>query len=265
MKVAALQLSTLPMSKAKLDYYLMICKKRDISLVLLGEYNLNSFFKELENMSKMMIKEQSKHKIMILKELAKEYNITIIAPIVTFKKDKIYKSIARFTPKSVYYQNQQYLINFNHWNENKFFDNEIDKKYIPMIFNINGFKIAAINGYELHFDSVWLEILKKRVDLVLLPTVSTFGSEQRWAEIIKTRAFLNGVYILRANRIGEYVKDDISWKFYGESFLATPNGELQYMLGHKEEMLIAPIDKNISKEAKKDWGFLAQIKKREQL
>jgi len=77
LKVAALQLSTLPMSKAKLDYYLMICKKRDISLVLLGEYNLNSFFKELENMSKMMIKEQSKHKIMILKELSKEYDITI--------------------------------------------------------------------------------------------------------------------------------------------------------------------------------------------
>jgi len=261
--VAALQLSTLPMSKAKLDYYMMICKKRGVSLVLLGEYNLNSFFKELETMSKMMIKEQSKHKIIILKELAKEYGITIVAPIITFKKDKIYKSIGRFTPKSTHYQNQQYLINFKHWNEEKFFDNEIEKDYSPMIFMIDGMRVAAINGFELHFDTVWLSMLIKKVDMVLLPTVSTFGSKQRWAEIIKTRAFLNGVYILRANRIGEYVHGDISWKFYGESFLALPNGELHYMLGHKEEMLLAKVDKSVPRRAKRDWGFVAQIRKRD--
>ncbi len=265
MNIAALQLSTLPMSKAKLDYYMMICKKRDVSLVLLGEYNLNSFFKELEVMSKMMIKEQSKHKITILKELAKTYDITIVAPIIIFKKDKIYKTIGRFTPRSTHFQNQQYLINFKHWNEEKFFDNEIEKDYIPMIFSINGMKIAAINGFELHFDTIWLEILRRKVDLVLLPTVSTFGSKQRWAELIKARAFLNGVYILRANRIGEYIDKDISWKFYGESFLALPNGELCYMLGHKEEMLMAKIDKTISRTAKREWGFLSQIKKREEI
>ena len=265
MNIAALQLSTLPMSKAKLDYYLMICKKRGVSLVLLGEYNLNSFFKELEVMSKMMIKEQSKHKIGILKELAKEYDITIVAPIVRFKKDKMYKTIARFTPKSTYFHDQQYLINFKHWNEEKFFDNELKRDYVPMIFNLEGFKIAALNGFELHFDTVWSEVLKRRVDLVLLPTVSTFGSKQRWAEIIKTRAFLNGVYILRANRIGEYQDKDISWKFYGESFLALPNGELQYILGHKEEMLLAQVDKSVPRRAKRDWGFASQIRKREEL
>jgi nitrilase len=263
--IAALQLSTLPMSKAKLDYYMMICKKRGVSLVLLGEYNLNSFFKELESMSKMMIKEQSKHKISILKELAKEYDTTIVAPIITFKKDKIYKSIGRFTPRSTHYHNQQYLINFKHWNEEKFFDNELERDYTPMIFNLEGFKIAALNGFELHFDPIWLDILKKKVDLVLLPTASTFGSRQRWAELIKARAFLNGVYILRANRIGEYQDKDVSWKFYGESFLALPNGELQYMLGHKEEMLLAEVDKSIPRRAKRDWGFAAQIRKREEL
>jgi len=263
--IAALQLSTLPMSKAKLDYYLALCKKRGVSLVLLGEYNLNSFFKELESMSKMMIKEQSKHKIAVLKELAKEYDLNIVAPIVIFKKDKIYKAIGRFTPKSTHFHNQQYLINYKHWNEEKFFDNEVEKDYTPMMFNIEGFKVAALNGFELHFDTVWLEILKKKVDLVLLPTVSTFSSKQRWAELIKVRAFLNGVYILRANRIGEYQDKDISWKFYGESFLALPNGELHYMLGHKEEILLANIDKSIPRNAKRDWGFLAQIKKREDL
>jgi nitrilase len=252
------------MSKAKLDYYLMICKKRDISLVLLGEYNLNSFFKELEKMPKNMIKEQSKHKIRILKELSSEYGITIVAPIVQFKKEKIYKSTARFTPRATYFKKQQYLINYKHWNEERFFDNELECDYMPMIFHHDGLKVAALNGFELHFDEIWLKILKKRVDLVLLSTVSTFGSKKRWAELIKIRAFLNGMYILRANRIGEFKDKDISWKFYGESFLATPNGELQYILGHKEEMLIANIDKTIPRIAKRDWGFVQQMQRREE-
>ncbi len=263
MNVAALQLSTLPMSKAKLDYYFMICKKRDVSLVLLGEYNLNSFFKELEVMPGLMIKKQSTHKITILKELSRKYNLNIVAPIVTFKKNKIYKSIARFTPKSTHYQNQQYLINYRHWNESKFFDNEIFCEYSPMIFTVDSIKIAAINGFELHFDNVWLEILKKKVDLVLLSSVSTFGSKQRWNELIKARAFLDGVFILRANRIGEYIEKGISWKFYGESCLVYPNGEIHNILGQKEEMLIADIDKTVARSAKRDWGFGAQVMKRE--
>jgi len=125
-----------------------------------------------------------------------------------------------------------------------------------MIFTINGMKIAAMNGFELHFDNIWLEILKKKVDLV---------SKQRWSELIKARAFLNGAFILRANRIGEYTDKEISWKFYGESYLVYPNGEIHNILGSKEEMLIAYIDKNISKDVKRDWGFGAQIIKREKL
>lgn len=69
MKIAALQLATLPMSSAKLDYYFRICKEKEVELLLLSEYALNSFFKELEVMPLSMIKEQSNHKIEVLKEL----------------------------------------------------------------------------------------------------------------------------------------------------------------------------------------------------
>ena len=42
-KIAALQLSTLPLSDARLDYYLKACKDSGANLVVLGEYVLNSF------------------------------------------------------------------------------------------------------------------------------------------------------------------------------------------------------------------------------
>ena len=45
-KICALQLPTQPLSEARLDYYLKICADENARLVVLGEYVLNSFFKD---------------------------------------------------------------------------------------------------------------------------------------------------------------------------------------------------------------------------
>jgi len=86
MKVAILQLPSIGMSSAKIDYYLRIAQKKGVKVLLLGEYLLNPFFKELESLSVSMIKEQSEHQIEALKELSKLYNVTIIAPLIIVKK-----------------------------------------------------------------------------------------------------------------------------------------------------------------------------------
>jgi len=110
--------------------------------------------------------------------------------------------------------------------------------------------------------SFWAVIAKK-ADLVLLPTSSTFGSHNRWREIIKTKAFLHGCYILRANRIGEYQDGDTNWKFYGDSMLINPEGEVDMMLEDKESMLIETIEKRVITEHRKVWGFERELRARE--
>ena len=70
-------------------------------------------------------------------------------------------------------------------------------------------------------------------------------------------SFLNSIYILRANRIGQY-QDTITqtlWNFYGDSLLANPNGEIDDCLGDREELLIATLDKKYLKEIKECWKF----------
>ena len=262
MKIAAIQLATLPMSKAKLDYYFRICKKKEAELVVLAEYVLNSFFKELEKMPVSMIKEQTDHKITVLKELCKEYGLVVVAPIVLVKKDKIIKANAKITSKSAHFFEQQFLINYKHWNEERFFDNEFDTSASVATFTLNGLKFGILSGFELHFDHLWIEMLKRKVDAVLIPSASTFNSSKRWNELLKSRAFLNGMYVLRVNRIGEYKDKKSIWKFYGETSIINPYGDIENILGSKEELLIANIDKNESKEAKKAWGFRAQLAKR---
>jgi len=262
MRAAVLQLSAQGLSSTKLYNYIRVAHKQDIKVLLLGEYILNPFFKELESMSFSMIKEQAFSQIKILKELSTTYKMTIVAPLIIVKKKEIYKTIAKFAPSSTSYYQQQLLINYAHWNEEKFFANESKVLQAPLIFRVDGFKFAVMSGFELHFDALWEKLSSKNIDCVLAPSVSTFESYERWKALISTRAFTHNCYVLRANRIGEYQDNEFTWKFYGDSVLASPNGEIVEHLGNKEELMIVDMSHTDVVQARRSWGFKEAINKR---
>lgn len=256
MNIATLQLSSLPISESKLDYYLRIAHSKGVEVVTFGEYVLNLFFKELKGMPIEMLVEQTNRQIAVLQEFADSYHMLFVAPVLILKSGKLYKSLVKIAPKKRHiYYDQQILIPFSHWNERAFFANNSKKIGAPLIFIHNKIKFAALFGYELHFDEIWLEIKRKRVDCVLLCSVSTFNSFERWREIIKTRAFLNSCAILRANRIGEYVESKTVWKFYGDSLFCAANGEIEDSLEDKEGLLVVNLNKDEIRAIKKEWAF----------
>ncbi|MFT7004136.1 MAG: nitrilase [Sulfurimonas sp.] len=263
MRAAVLQLSAQGMSSTKLYNYIRIANSKGVKVLLLGEYILNPFFKELETLSVSMIKEQAEHQSKVLRELSSTYNMTIIAPLVIVKKQKVYKTVAKFAPSSTAYYQQQLLINYTHWNEEKFFANETRAIESPFVFNVEGFKFAIVSGFELHFDEIFSQLENKNIDCILLPSVSTFDSFERWKSLVLSRAFVHNCYILRANRIGEYKDKDFNWKFYGDSLLASPNGELLNHLGNKEELMIVDMSHTDVISSRRSWGFKETIKKRE--
>ena len=262
MRVAVLQLSAQGMSSTKLYNYIRIANKQGVKVLLLGEYILNPFFKELKTLPLSMIKEQALHQIKVLKELAFTYKITIVAPLIVVKKEKVYKTIAKFAPSSTSYYQQQLLINYPHWNEEKFFANETKAIQTPLMFKVEGFKFAVMSGFELHFDEMFQHLSSKNIDCILVPSVSTFDSYERWKALILSRAFTHNCYILRANRIGEFADKNSSWNFYGDSLLASPSGELLEHLGNKEELMIVDMRHSEVVQARKVWGFKEIIHKR---
>jgi nitrilase len=262
MRAAVLQLNSQGMSSTKLYNYIRVAHKKNVKILLIGEYVLNPFFNELKTMSISMIEEQANHQIKILKELSSTYDMTIVAPLIIVDKKEVYKTTAKFAPSSTSYYNQQILINYAHWNEEKFFANEMSALQTPMIFKINGFKFAIMNGFELHFDELFATLSKKNIDCVLVPSVSTFESFDRWKALISTRAFTHNCYVLRANRIGEYQDKDFNWKFYGDSVLASPDGEILEHLGNTEELMIVDMSHAEVIHARRAWGFKEAINKR---
>ncbi len=255
MLIAALQLPSIGMSSTKLYHYIRMASNKNIKLLVLGEYLLNSFFKELKFMSIEMIKEQSVHQIKILRELSIKYDLVIIAPLVTVKKNKPYKTIIKFAPDFVSYYYQQILINYSHWNEKRFFANDITKLNSPLIFSLEGLKFAVISGFEIHVDKLWTLALKKNIDIVIIPSVSTFESSSRWRAIAITRALTHNCYVLRVNRIGEYKDGEYMWKFYGDSFLVDPNAQITNHLGNSEGLMIDEIKHSEVIKARRSWGF----------
>lgn len=262
MRAAVLQLPSIGMSTTKLYHFVRIAHKNGVRLIVLGEYLLNSFFKELPAMPLSMVKEQSEHHIKVLRELAANYGITFVAPLIVVRKRQPYKCIVKIAPNSIAYYDQQLLINYAHWNEEKFFANEVAPLKAPLIFSVDGVKFAVMGGFELHFDPLWQEVMRKHVDCVLLPTISTFESHQRWRDIIRTRAFTNHCYVLRANRVGEYQEAGYTWRFYGDSLLMNPFGELEMVLGDTEELMIVDIHRKQILQARREWGFKDALTRR---
>lgn len=256
--ICALQLPTLPMSEARLDYYFKICADKGARLVVLGEYVLNSFFSELESAPKSIIKEQSERKRAALLALCAKYNLICVAPIVLARGKELVKSVAKFSPSGVKFYEQQILMPYSHWNEAKFYANKPADTLNFATFSHDKFKIGVMMGFEAHFDACWQAMSHKKVDLVLVPTACTFGTQARWEELLKMRAFTHNIYVLRVNRVGAYrksAKSEELWNFYGDSFLISPFGEVLQRLGENEEMLLANVDKKELSAARGLWSF----------
>lgn len=262
MIVGALQLPSVGMSTTKLYHYVRIAHKRGVKVMLLGEYLLNSFFKELLRTPLPMLRELCEHQLGILRNLAATYDIVFVAPLVTVKHTGAYKSIVKITPRSTAYYHQQVLIDYPHWDEAAFFANPVAPFTPPMTFRVGAFRFAVMGGYEIHFDPLWAYIFEKRIDCVLLPTASTFGSHERWRSLIVSRAFTHNCYILRANRIGDVLDGMRIWRFYGDSLLASPDGDIENSLGESEELMVAKLKPGLVHDARKGWRFKDAIEKR---
>ena len=370
--VCVLQLPTLSMSENRIDYYMKVAKDNGARIVLLGEYELNSFFSELKKMPRSIACEQSEHKQELMARLAAKYDLHIVAPIIraasgailrqagifggaaqksasssgenslslksepgckgelnsksdlnsndgsnskgalnsaseqnskggsnscgakslNFKaanlksaseapnalnseesqkdasEEEIFcasenepiwvKSCAKFSPSEVKFYDQNILMDYPHWNEEGFFANRKSRKIgkiSPMIFSEGGVKFGVCFGYEAHFDVFWRYFMQKNVGCVLVPCASTFESGGRWRELLKMRAFTNSLYVIRANRIGEAKFGESEFKFYGESFVVTPGGEIANELKNEEGVLMCEVDADEIAGARGLWKF----------
>ncbi len=117
-------------------------------------------------------------------------------------------------------------------------------------------KFATL-GIQICWDNFFPEgsriLTLKGAQIIFSPTAAAFASQEKWRTVIAGNAMVNGVYILRVNRVGSEEKQD----FYGRSFCVSPEGELlDRPTGMKEGILLVEIDLKTIDRIRKEWPFL---------
>ncbi len=243
------------------------------ALILFPEYVITPFFLELLESEAHTIHQHSQARLEQLQELATKHQQHLIAPLILQESSGLIKQMAWVSPSQTQFYPQQKLIHFSHWDEEAFFANPKTKGRAPLIVELEDLRIAPLFGYELHFDSIWLDMHQKGVDIVLLSTASTFESSERWRMLCQARAFCNSMLIARANRIGSVrqgyypkhssQKHNIAWNFYGDSFMALPNGQIGDSLRGDLGVLHLEVSKDYLDAWAQEWGFRKPNTRRE--
>ncbi len=87
-----------------------------------------------------------------------------------------------------------------------------------------------------------------------------YGERQfgAWMNVMKGHAVANGVYVAAANRIGleQYLPGTDGIEFWGQSFIAGPQGEILAQASiDKEEIIMATVDLELQEDVRQNWPF----------
>lgn len=114
-------------------------------------------------------------------------------------------------------------------------------------------------GVQISWDNLYPEgtriLSLKGADIIFAPTACAFKSQHLWQTVISGNAIMNGVFILRVNRVGSEEKQD----FYGASFCTNPEGELiGGPTGIADSVLLADIDFDYLQHVRREWPLLRE-------
>lgn len=112
-------------------------------------------------------------------------------------------------------------------------------------------------GIQISWDNLFPEVSRilalKGAEIVFSPTSCSFNTYNLWQTVISANAIVNGLFIMRVNRVGREKLQD----FYGMSFCVNPEGEIiSGPTGLGEGILISEIDLDSQREFRRRWPIL---------
>ncbi len=114
-------------------------------------------------------------------------------------------------------------------------------------------------GIQMCWDNFFPEgtriLALKGAQIVFAPTACAYASHDKWERAISANAHVNGVFIVRVNRVGSEAKQ----QFYGKTFCVGPDGELLCEpSGINEGVVLFDIDLKDVQRVRREWSFLRE-------
>ena len=114
-------------------------------------------------------------------------------------------------------------------------------------------------GVQICWDNFFPEGIRilalKGAEIIFAPTACAFASHPKWERAISANAHMNGLFMVRVNRVGR----EEGLHFYGKSFCVSPEGELICEpSGLNEGIALYDIDLGEIERVRREWSFLTE-------
>ncbi len=190
--------------------------------------------------------------IATMRTLAKGKEVTLICPFFERDGDQYFNTAAVIDQRGeiVGTYRKVHIPQIPLWEERTYFTP--GDKGFP-VFDVG---LATI-GIQICWDNFFPEgsrhLALHGAQIIFAPTAAAFASQQRWLKVLAGNSIVNGLFVMRVNRVGSEPKQD----FYGMSFCISPEGELvDEPTGLQEGILLVEIALEEVSRARKEWPFL---------
>ena len=136
-----------------------------------------------------------------------------------------------------------------------------DKESGFQVFDTAYGKIGALICWDQWYPEAARITALKGAEIIFYPTaIGMLRKESRkqkkifkdaWITIQRSHAIANGCFVVAVNRVGK----ENGNKFWGNSFVAGPFGQIIKQGGEKEEVIIAEIDLEAIESQRREWPF----------
>jgi 5-aminopentanamidase len=130
-----------------------------------------------------------------------------------------------------------------------------------VLFDLNGIRCAILICYDAEFPENFRAAAMAGAQMIIVPTALLDKWQSVSLQMMPTRAFENGVWVIYANHAGE----EGGMSFLGSSCVVSPDGTDAARAGSAEELLEAEIDLGQIKMARSRLPYLDDVKKLQRL
>jgi N-carbamoylputrescine amidase len=244
---------------------------RGAELVLLQELHAGPYFCQTENLSNFDLAETIPGPSSeVFASLAAELKIVIVASIFELRTPGLHHNTAVVFEKngSIAGLYRKMHIPDDPGFYEKYYFTPGDLGFNPIPTSVG--KLGVLVCWDQWFPEAARLMALSGAEMLLYPTAIGWGTSEpeleralmldAWTTIQRSHAIANGLPLLCANRVGFEPEGQNSKKgliFWGNSFIAGPQGELLAKAGEQsEEVLIAPIDLSRTQTVRRNWPFL---------
>jgi N-carbamoylputrescine amidase len=238
-------------------------------VICLPELFKTNYFCQTENKEYFNLAEEAPFSTVgLMQNLAKKHNIVLIVPFFEKRHAGVYHNTVAVIDADgsiLGYYRKMHIPEDPSFYE-KFYFSPGDLGY--KVFQTKYCRVGVLICWDQWFPEAARITALKGADIIFYPTAIGWlpdESEEEcddmlnaWLSVQKGHAIANGVHVAAANRVGfEKSPDNKSGiKFWGNSFLANPNGKLLSSAGSNEsEVLCNEIDLKHQEETRNTWPF----------